>query len=166
MDEITGTSWQRMGSSIVFDRWCLGPLVTAGSYVSLRQALAWLKCIPAEPPVPGRTIVVYGLETLVELYTPSDSEQFLATRIRPLIIALQGRWTGCGLVFAFSSHRKAFEETSAAEEVLFRRRDQQLVRLSDGLWDGGAGMNMRQLIVEGQEEAQNRVVGYHVARIS
>ena len=161
MEDVTGTAWQRMGSSIVFDRECLGPLITAGAYVSLRRALAWRKSLPPLPPVAGRTIVIYGLETMIELLPPVDCAEFLATRVRPLVMDLQGRWTNCGIVFAFSATAKSFEETKAAEEVLFLRRDQKTVHLSEGLWDGSAGMNMRRLVLE-----ESRLVGYHVTRIS
>lgn len=166
MDKVSNTTWQRKGSSIVFDQKSLGPFIADGSVVSLRQALAWAKGIPANPPVPGRTILISGLETVIETMNPLEAEDFLTHRIRPLLISLQNRWTDCGMVFGFSSHPKAFEETSLAEEVLFRRRDRKTVRLSEGLWDGSASVNMKLIVREGDRPGEEVIVGYYVARIS
>lgn len=79
--------------------------------------------------MPGRTILISGLETVIEIMAPQEAEDFLARRIRPLLIHLQNRWTDCGVVFGFTSHPKTFEETALKEEVLFRRRDRKQVRL-------------------------------------
>jgi hypothetical protein len=86
--------------------------------------------------------------------------------MRPLLVELQNRWTECGVVFGFSSHEKAFEETPLEEEVLFRRRDRKTVKLSESLWDGSASMNMKRIIREGEVPEAETVVGYYVARIS
>ena len=70
------------------------------------------------------------------------------------------------MVFGFSAHPKAFEETTHDEAVRFRRRDRQEVQLSEGLWDGSATMNMRCVIREGDKPGEEIIVGYYVARIS
>ncbi len=166
METISSSVWQRKGSSIVFDKRSLGGLISAGAVISLRRALGWSKEIPAAPPVPGPTILVSGLETVVETAPPQDAEEFLTRRIRPLLIALQYRWTDCGLVFGFSSHAKAFEETPLDEEVLFMRRDRKTVRLSKGLWDGSSALNMKRIVREADKPGEEITVGYYVARIS
>ncbi|MHB8184396.1 MAG: hypothetical protein ACYDDN_11725, partial [Candidatus Desulforudaceae bacterium] len=79
---------------------------------------------------------------------------------------LQNRWTDCGVVFGFSAHPKAFEETPMKEEVLFRRRGRETVRLSEALWDGSATLNMKRVVREGDREGEEVVIGYYVARIS
>jgi hypothetical protein len=166
MKIITNTVWQRRGSCIVFDQESLGSFISIGAMVSLRQALVWSKGIPVNPPVPGRTILICGLETLIETMNPPEAEDFLRTRIRPLLRLLQREWTECGVVFGFTSHTKAFEETSWEEEVIYRRRDRKTVRLSDGLWDGTATMNMNKVVREGEKSGEEVIVGYYVARIS
>jgi hypothetical protein len=158
--------WQRRGSSVIFDQKSLGPFISGGAVISLRQALSWSKELPAVPSVPGRTILVSGLETVIETLEPQETEDFLCRRIRPLLIHLQNRWTDCGVVFGFTSHPKSFEETMLAEEVLFRRRDRKQVRLSDGLWDGSATVNMKRVVREGDRPGEEVIVGYYVARIS
>ncbi len=166
MDTLSNNVWQRRGSCVVFDKTSLGPFISAGAAISLRQALSWSQGLPANPPVPGRTILVSGLETIIETMEPQEAEEFLRGRIRPLLKAIQEKWTECGLVFGFASHPRAFEETSLEEEVLFRRRDQKTVRLSEGLWDGSATMNMKRLIRDGLQSNEGTVVGYHVIHIS
>jgi len=165
MEEISSTVWQRKGSSIVFDKKSLGGLISAGAVVSLREALSWSNEIPANPPVSGRTILVSGLEAIIETMEPQGAEDFLMRRIRPFLITLQNQWAECGVVFGFSSHAKAFEETPLDEEVLFRRRDRKVVRLSKGLWDGSAALNMKRIVREG-ERSEEVILGYYVARIS
>jgi hypothetical protein len=166
MEKISSSVWQRKGSCVVFDKKSLGGLISAGAVISLREALSWSRVIPVVPPVAGRTILVSGLETVLEVVEPQDAEDFLTRRIRPLLISLQNQWTDFGMVFGFSSHAKAFEETSFDEEVLFRRRDRKTVRLSKGLWDGSTALNMRRVVREGDKPGEEIIVGYHVARIS
>ena len=166
MDTISNNVWQRRGSCVIFDQKSLGTFISDGAVVSLRQALAWSKELPTNPPVPGRTIIISGLETVIETMEPQEAEDFLSRRIRPLLIHLQNRWTDYGFVFGFTSHPKTFEETVLKEEVLFRRRDRKQVRLSEGLWDGSATVNMKRIVREGAQQGAEIIVGYYVARIS
>jgi hypothetical protein len=166
MDSIATTVWQRKGSSLIFDRKSLGPFISKGAVVSLRQALSWPSDLPIVPPVPERTILISGLETIIETMEPQEAEDFLCRRIRPLLIQLQSRWTDFGVVFGFTSHPKGFKETTLEEEVLFGRRDRKQVRLSDGLWDGSAAVNMKRVVREGDRPGEEVIIGYYVARIS
>jgi hypothetical protein len=166
METISNSVWQRKGSSIVFDQISLGPFIEKGSIISLRQLMSWAAGLPANSPVSGKTILVAGLETVVETMAYPDVDNFLARRIRPIIIDIQSRWSTCGVLFGFSAHPKAFGETSLEEEVLFHRRDKQSVRLSEGLWDGTAATSMKRIVREGDRPASEITVGYYVARIS
>jgi len=94
----------------------------------------------------------------------NEVEDFLARRIRPLLIELQSRWTDCGIVFGFSSHEKAFEEVSLDEEVHFNH-DKKSIRLSEGIWDGTT-MSMKRITREDRQSGKEITVGYYVARIS
>ena len=77
MESISSTVWQRKGSSIIFDQDVLGKFISQGAVISLRIALGWMNKIPAHPPVTGKTIVISGLETIVETLPPEDAEEFL-----------------------------------------------------------------------------------------
>lgn len=166
MDSISSSVWQRKGSCVIFDQESLGQFIAADALVSLRTFLSWKSQPPATPPISGRTILVSGLETVLETISPEEAEDFLVRHIRPIIIDLQNRWNDTGIVFGFTSHPKAFKETSLEEEVLFNRRDQKAIRLTEGLWDGSATINMKRLVKEGADPSSDTVIGYYVARIS
>ncbi len=57
MDTITNTVWQRKGSCVIYDQKRLGPFISNGAVISLRQALSWSDGLPADLPLPGRTIL-------------------------------------------------------------------------------------------------------------
>ncbi|WP_309741081.1 hypothetical protein [Methanococcoides alaskense] len=134
--------------------------------ISLREVLSWKNAIPSEPPIPKKTILISGLETVIETMSQIEADEFLSRRIRPLLIQIQNSWTDCGIVFGFSSHKKAFSEVSLDEEVHFHRRDKKTIRLSEGLWDGSATMNMKRITRDDAENGKEITVGYYVARIS
>lgn len=161
----TVKTWQHRGSSIVFDRSTLGPLITSGAMVSLRDALSWMTKWPASPPASARTLLICGLETCVDILPPEDVEQFLRAKIRPFIQEFQARWDQCGLVFGFSSCEHSFKETATEEDVTWVRHDRKLIDLSRWVWNGSSTLNLARIIRT--DEKQNvSVVGYHVPRIS
>ena len=135
MKEMTATRWLYQGSSIVFNRAMLGPLITQNGMISLRQALSWLNGWPAAPIGNGQTILVAGLEVYLDVMDVADSEKLLRQRIKPFILEFQSRWDQCGLVFGFSQVEK-FKTNAAEDEVLFQRKDRSQVRFSRHLWDG------------------------------
>jgi hypothetical protein len=164
MDSITTSVWRQRGSCVVFDRQALSPLLAAAGVISLRQALAWTeKPLPDEPPT--KTILIFGLETTLQILPPSRAYNFLLYRVRPLLRKLQQVWPACGLVLAFTAPEAAFVEDSMNDEVFYKRSDQQRVRLSEGLWDGGAAVNLKRIVRE-TEQGREEKLGYHVARIS
>ena len=164
MRDMSSSAWLRRGSSIVFDRLTLGPLIGAGALVSLREALSWMNAWPTEPPGNGQTVLVCGIETFLDVMEPGEAENFLKNKVNPFVQEFQGRWDQRGLVFGFGTHERSFMLTALDEEVLFIRRDGERVRLSYSLWDGSATMNLARLIREGQ--GNSITFGYYVARIS
>jgi len=164
MRNMSSSAWLRRGSSIVFDRFTLGPLIGGGTLVSMREALGCLHDWPAEPPGNGQTVLVCGMETFLDVLEPAKVREFLKTRVNPFVQEFQARWDQRGLVFGFGTHERSFELTASDEEVLFIRRDGERMRLSDSLWDGSATMNMARLIRD--EQGKSITVGYYVARIS
>jgi|SRR5690554_4048720 len=166
MDSISTDVWKRKGSAVVFNQSSLAPLISSGAIISLRTFLSWSDKLPENVPVPEKTVLVCGLETIIETMEPLDASDFLARRIRPLLTDIQNRWTGIGVVFGFTAHPKTFEENSFSEEILFKRRDRKKVRLSDGLWDGSAGFNLRRIVRETNAQTSEITLGYYVSRIS
>ncbi len=164
MRDMSSSAWLRRGSSIVFDRVTLGPLIGGGALVSMREALRWMNAWPVEPPGNGQTVLVCGIETFLDVMEPAEAEKFLTRRVKPFVQEFQARWDQRGLVFGFGTHERSFELTASDEEVLFIRRDGERVRLSYSLWDGSATMNVARLIRD--EQGKSITVGYYVARIS
>ncbi len=164
MQDMSSNTWHRRGSSIVFDRVALGPLIGEGTLVSLREALGWMSTWPDVSPENGSTVLVCGIETLLDVMQPAEAESFLKTRVKPFVQEFQGHWDQCGLVFGFGIHEKSFELTASGQEVFFIRRDGRRLRLSYSLWDGSATMNVTRLIRD--EQGTSVTIGYYVARIS
>lgn len=164
MRDMSSSAWLRRGSSIVFDRHTLGPLIGGKTLVSLREALGWMNGWPTDPPGNGQTVLVCGIETFLDVMDPAEVREFLKDRVNPFVQEFQARWDQRGLVFGFGTHERSFELTAFEEEVLFIRRDGERVRLSYSLWDGSATMNVARLIRE--EQGRSMTVGYYVARIS
>jgi hypothetical protein len=161
---MSSSAWLRRGSSIVFDRFTLGPLIGAGALVSMREALRWMNAWPDQPPGNGQTVLVCGIETFLDVMEPAEAQHFLKSRVKPFVQEFQTHWDQRGLVFGFGTHERSFELTASDEEVLFSRRDGEKVRLSYSLWDGSATMKMARLIRD--EQGKSKTVGYYVARIS
>ena len=158
MRELSNDSWKRRGSSVIFHHPTLNSLIDY--QISLRQALSWLTNLPDEPPVKSKTILIIGLETMLEVLEPPEAEDFLLKQIQPLLRHLQSRWDSMGILLGFNSNPQTFKISIHDESLNFHRRDQGKINLSNGLWDGSAPSNMLQIL-------ENEVtIGYHVSRIS
>lgn len=164
MRESSATSWLRCGSSIIFDHESLGPMIGDGSMVSLRTALSWKHNWPARPCNGGDTVLVSGLETVLDVCEPKDAEDYLRKVIKPFIMEFQYRWEPCGLVFGFVNGEKSFAVTTTDEEVEYKKRGNKRIRLSYAMWDGSSTLNVTRLI---RKKGKSQVpIGYHVKRIS
>jgi len=165
MKTLHNDAWRRQGSSIIFDAEELKKLLNENAMVSLREFLAWDQNIPENAPVQGQTVLVCGLETVMDSLPANEAQEFLSKKIRPLIRKLGNEWTNTGLVFGFSQGAQVFHETNGlTEEVVFLRKDNSQVRISEALWDGTAALNMHR--VEKKGDGQKVTAGYYVARIS
>jgi hypothetical protein len=158
MMELCYESWKYRGSSVIFNHPALNSFI--GSQVSLRQALSWYTELPDEPPIQSKTILVTGLEAVMETLEPTEAEDFLLKRMQPLLRHLQVRWDSIGILLGFNSSPQAFSIAIHDESLNFVRRDKKSINLSNGLWDGSAPSSMMQIM-------DNEVkIGYHVSRIS
>ena len=161
MDEFVDSKmWLTRGSSVIFDKVMLGPLLSAGALLSLREALSWLSAWPAEPPAGSRTVLVGGLDTVLEVLSPDDAADFVRQCIRPLISEFQNNWTECGLVFGLNTPAQRIEEHPVTEMVYFVNRDGEKICLSTELWNGSAVTDMRRLV---RADGNTRVRGGYYA---
>jgi hypothetical protein len=169
MHDMTSTAWQRSGSSIIWSPQLLGALVLAQEAVPLRVALSWTKRgFPESPPGGCSTVLVGGLQTVLESLLPHSPEPafaWLRLNIKPLVRAFQSHWGNVGLVFAMDGPDKLFTFNEADELVYFGRakeRSEQL-KLTLGTWNGAAtGEGAYRLVVPETKE----LGGYHVKHLS
>ncbi len=170
MKEMDSSGWQRTGSSIVWSPELLGPLITAGTAVPLRSVLGWMQDgFPEEPPGGGQTILVGGLQTVMETLmtggSAGEAYEWLRANILPLVRAMQSRWDRVGLVFGMDGPARIFHHNESDDLVYFgRSKDRECqVRITLGMWNGAAtGEGAYQLLVAGTRE----IGGYHVRRVS
>jgi hypothetical protein len=161
------SDWRRTGSSIVFGATELTHLLQQSDapkkevlITSLRHVLGWAASEwPATPPDGAHTVVVTGLDAVLETMSVADGEAFLRKEVKGAIQVSQHHWTAAGLVFAFPVPPNRFSE-DMDEHVLFERGAGGLVKLSWGLWNGAA----RDVWL--LRNAAKEPVGYHVQRIS
>lgn len=164
MKELSADSWKRQGSSVIWDKAELEKLLTTASLVSLRQFLSWHDAWPAQLPRPGRTILVGGLQTCLEVLSPSEGEEFLSRRVQALITRQQAMMEQFGIVFAFHhANHRAFEITQRDEEISYKRAGQASTPLSVPLWGRGSSADIQLVLRNGPPR---ETIGYHVRRIS
>jgi hypothetical protein len=133
----------------------------------LHIALEWQRTgLPEEPPSGARTVLVGGLQTVLELMPDHDAAYaWLRSNILPLCRRWSNHWTGLGLVFGMDGPGKLFQLNEADDLVYFGRsgdRDGN-VCLTRAIWNGAAtGNGVFKLLAEGSRE----VGGFHVLRVS
>ena len=169
MKTISSTSWQRSGSTLLFGFEEIQNLLKQKSMVSLQEFLTWSGNIPDDPPIPkdSSTILVCGLETVMDTLSPEEAQEFLSRKVRPVVQNVQSIWPDTGIVFGFPQGSRSFRETHGRrEEVLILRSDNQEIHISEGLWDGSADQNMLCIETSFITDKQTVPVGYYVRRIS
>ena len=165
MNDMTSSGWQRRGSSVVFHKEMLGPLIAAGCLVSLREALAWMQGWPADPPGNGETVLVGGLETCLDVMPTEEADRFLCARIKPYIQEFQSRWDQRALVFGFGCSASRFQ-VDPFEDVLFTGPSDKVIKLSAGLWNGAAKHDLYRLFMRNVATGKDEVGGFYVRRLS
>lgn len=172
MIEITGSSWQRRGSSLVWDRELLAPLLINNGLIPLHQALAWLhQPLPVDPPTAGgKSITVVGLQPVLESLEPEQSFSFLRQRMQRLVLRVQDAYGGgVGLVFALSCTWKQWRVDASEKAYLTLRPDKE-IEITPALWNGVAS-EAQMIIAESSNENRarensTRVGGLHVPHFS
>jgi hypothetical protein len=167
MQEMTATSWKRRGCSIVWSPVLLTALITDIEAVPPRAALHWQRHgLPESPPSGGKTVLVGGLQTVLELMPdPSAAYAWLRANILPLCRMWSNHWSGVGLVFGMDGPNKLFQLNESDDLVYFGRgsnRDTKLC-ITRGIWNGAAtGNGVYKLIAESTKD----IGGFHVVRAS
>lgn len=172
MQEMTSKTWMRTGSSIIWHANLLADLVREIESVPLRVLLGWLESgFPESPPSGSRTVLVGGLQTVVETMmqtiTPEAVSDWLRGHALAAVRAWKSQWPDLGLVFVMDGPGTLFEFNEGDEIVYFGRgRDRtKKVKLSQAIWNGAAsGAGAYQLIAE--KDGGREVGGYFVKWMS
>lgn len=172
MIEYSSSQWRYRGSAVLFRTKLLSRLLGEGDVVvvPLSEALGWLTTMPERPPASGnggstRTILIGGLDPILEQMPLRQAEDFLRLRCRRLIHLLQDRWEEVGIAFGTNISPQSLR-VDHNDQVLLRRDDESEVRLSSSLWNGAAGRDLFELSVTEEARIQKTVEGYYVRRLS
>ncbi len=172
MQEMTSTAWKRKGSSIVWHPTLLADLIPNIEPTPLRVLLHWLNSgFPESTPGGHRTVLIGGLQTVVETMltdsTPDQIALWLRSNALASVRAWKQHWPDVGLIFVMDGPGAMFEFNEADEIVYFGRgRDRaKKIKLSLAIWNGAAsGAGAYQLMVE--KDKTREVGGYFVERVS
>jgi len=167
MQEMTAQSWKRRGCSIVWSPELLATLITNAEAIPLRTALAWQRHgLPDSPPGGGKTVLVGGLQTVLEVMSDSDEAYgWLRANVLPLCRMWSNHWAGVGLVFGMDGPGKLFQLNESDDLVYFGKGTDRSTKfcLTRAIWNGAAtGTGVFKLIVEGTKD----IGGFHVVRVS
>ncbi len=170
MQEMTASTWKRTGSGIVWHPALLGDLVRDVEPTPLRTMVGWLKTgFPENPPGGRRTVLVGGLQTVVETMMQTQEPDAVADWLRnhalATVRAWKSHWPTVGLVFVMEGPGSLFEYNVGDELVYFGRGKDRAkkVKLSLAIWNGAAsGAGAYQLLVP----ATNEIGGYFVRWLS
>jgi len=145
----------------------LSGLIKDTEATPLRVVFEWRQQgLPESPPGGGKTVLVGGLQTVMEVMPDSIAAYaWLRTNILPLCRMWSNHWGGVGLVFGMDGPGKLFQLNESDDLVYFGRgtdRDSKIC-LTRAIWNGAAtGKGVYKLIAESAKE----VGGFHVVRVS
>lgn len=166
------SAWQRRGSSLVWDPELLSPLLRENCLISLHHALSWIHDpLPANPPTGGgKSIIVVGLQPVLESLNPDQAFHFLRYNLQHLVLKVQdGYGSGVGLIFAMNCRWKQWR-VDASEKAYLTLRPGQEIEVTPALWNGVAS-EAQMIMVEGSTGKRtknngSRVGGLYVPHFS
>ena len=114
------------------------------------------------------TIIVVGLDIILEGQPVKHAEEFLRTRLRRLIQTWQDQreWPVMGLVFGMNASPKLFT-IDYDERVIYRREtDGEDILLSPKIWNGAASRDLFEIVAKDPQTKRDEAGGYYVRRLS
>lgn len=122
MRQLLDTVWQRRGISWLWDAEALIRVANANEAWSLRQFLRTAGKWPIElPSNSGKTLVVAGLEAVLDLLSPDDAAAWLENDFKAAILAFQDEWgSDAALIFWLPGAGGRIAINSATDAVMWR----------------------------------------------
>jgi hypothetical protein len=168
MHDLSTDMWLRLGTGLIWDAQAQHVAARAGRTVSLRAALHWAGMMPDDTPGGVRTILVTGLQMMLDVLSPTEADPVLA-RVRMLIRRKSDRWPECALLFAMpDAKRLQLDPATQAIMWTFPGHDKPDIDIGARLWSGAARDASR--IVETRPDAKGKLasvpVGFWLRRVS
>jgi hypothetical protein len=166
MDNIASDRWLRNGSSLIWEG-LPGNASLPQRVLSLREALAWLPTLPPEPPDGVRTIIITGLQTVVDVLPLADAATVLA-RVRALIRVQSRDWPETAFVFILPSSSRLESDAAGTSLLLVSLSGRATLDIGGMLWPGNVRQANR-IVQQGMDARKNPTVtpiGYWLRRVS
>jgi len=168
MHDLSTDIWLRLGTGLVWDAQAQHSAAQAGRTVSLREAQGWAGMMPDDTPGGVQTILVTGLQTVLDVLSPTEADPVLA-KVRTLIRRKSDRWPECALLFAMPDGKRLLLDPATQGIVLtFPGHEKPDIDLGIRLWSGAARDASR--IVENRLDAKGKPVsvpiGFWLRRVS
>lgn len=168
MQDLLTDMWLRLGTGLVWDGQAQHGAAQAGRTVSLRAALQWVGAMPDDTPGGVQTILVTGLQTMLDVLSPTEADPVLA-KVRALIRRKADRWPECALLFAMpDAKRLQLDPATQSITLAFPGHEKMDIDIGAHLWSGAARDASR--IVESRLDAKGKMVsvpiGFWLRRVS
>jgi len=122
MKQLRDSVWQRQGTSWIWDADALSQVCAPSEVWSLRQFLQakgnWSENLPSNN---GRTLVVAGLDGVLDLLTPEDAETWLREELKLAVLSYQEFWgSDASLIFWLPNGAGRISTKPATDAVVWR----------------------------------------------
>lgn len=119
MRALSDSVWQRHGTSWIWDDEALAQICVASEVWSLRQLLGAVGDWPEDlPSNGGNTLVVAGLDGVLDLLAPDEAEAWLGEAVKDAVLSFQAEYQGdAALIFWLPSGRGRIKIHPATDAV-------------------------------------------------
>lgn len=138
MKQLLNTTWQRRGVSWIWDEDARNQVCAAEEVWSLRQLLSvkpWPNDLPSND---SRTLVVGGLDGSLDLLSMEESEIWLGSAIKRVVLSFQDAYSGeAALIFWLPGGHSRLKVNAATGAIEWRcapPNNQSVIAFSRILW--------------------------------
>ena len=141
-------AWKRRGFSLLWDAVTLKDVASPAEAVDLRGFFALVDKWPEElPSADGDTLIVTGMEGVLDSLADEELSAWLEGDLRPAILSFQEEYEGqAGLIMWLPTGGKRIEMDRATERYYWKPHGRVRVALGQSLW-GGAEADVERILV-------------------